>query len=108
MRVFSSSAFSHITKDERRKLDFKSLRCILLGYSNNQKGYRLYDTERRKIIHSCDVQFNELEFRVEQEVPSESPAEPAVLIESSTPESEESNEDEEQDIEEIETGLDEI
>ena len=40
-------------------------------------------------------------------MPSESPAKPAVLIESSTPESEESNEDEEQDIKEIETGLDE-
>ena len=52
-------------KDERRKLDFKSRRCILLGYTNNQKGYRLYDTERRKIIHSCDIQFNELEFGVE-------------------------------------------
>ena len=83
LRVFGCSAFSHIPKDERRKLDFESRRCILLGYSNNQKGYRLYDTERRNIIHNRDVQFNELEFRVEQEVPSESPAEPAVMIESS-------------------------
>ena len=53
----------------------------------------MYNTECRKIIHSRDVKFNELGFRVEQEVPSESPAEPAVLIESSTPESEKSNED---------------
>ena len=34
---------------------------------------------------------------VEQEIPYESPAESAVLIESSIPESEESNKDEEQD-----------
>ena len=35
-RVFGCSAFSHIPKHERRKLDFKSRRCFFLGYSNNQ------------------------------------------------------------------------
>ena len=28
---------------------------ILLGYGANQKGYRLYDINRMKVIHSRDV-----------------------------------------------------
>ena len=44
---------------ERRKLDFKARKCLLLGYGANQKGYRLYDLERMKVIHSKDVIFDE-------------------------------------------------
>ena len=45
--------------DERRKLDPKTEKCVFLGYSENQKGYRLFDTRRQKVIHSRDVVFDE-------------------------------------------------
>ena len=54
--MFGCEAYAHITKDERRKLDPKSRKSILLGYGEETKGYRLYDTDNRKVFHSRDVQ----------------------------------------------------
>ena len=59
LRVFSCSAYAHVPKVERRKLDLKARKCIMLGYGAIQKGYRLYDLERMKVIHNRDVIFNE-------------------------------------------------
>ena len=60
LRVFGCAAYCHIAKDERRKLDSKSRKCIFLGYADNRKGYRLYDVNNQKIIYSRDVTFNEM------------------------------------------------
>ena len=59
LRVFGCIAYAHVPKDERRKLDSKSRKCILLGYGAEIKGYRLYDVERGKVLHSRDVIFAE-------------------------------------------------
>jgi len=39
----------HITKKKRKKLDDKSMRCILLEYSSKSKGYKLMDPITQKI-----------------------------------------------------------
>ena len=59
LRVFGCIAYANVPKDERKKLDSKSKRCILLGYGSETKGYRLYDVEKGKVLHSRDVIFNE-------------------------------------------------
>ena len=59
IRIFGCSAYAHVPKVERRKLDFKARGCIMLGYGTTQKGYRLYDLECMKVIHNRDVIFNE-------------------------------------------------
>ena len=59
LRVFGCQAFVHIPKDERKKLDSKSKRCIFLGYGATTKGYRLYDPLKKRICFSRDVIFNE-------------------------------------------------
>ena len=59
LRVFGCQAFVYIPKDERKKLDSKSKKCILMGYGVTTKGYRLYDSCKRKIVFSRDVIFNE-------------------------------------------------
>ena len=59
-RVFGCVAYAHIPKDERHKLDSKAKKCIFLGYGTNTKGYRLYDPQCNKVIHSRDVVFDEL------------------------------------------------
>ena len=59
LRVFGCDAYAHIPKDERRKFDTKARKCVLFGYGEETKGYRLYDVTEKKIIHSRDVQFNE-------------------------------------------------
>ena len=48
-----------MSKDERRKLDPKAKIFMLLGYGEETKGYRLYDSERNKVIFSRDVYFHE-------------------------------------------------
>ncbi|KAK4305130.1 hypothetical protein Pmani_022962 [Petrolisthes manimaculis] len=57
-------------KDERRKLDPKSVKCIFLGYGSEVKGYRLFDLEKKRILNSRDVTFDEsnYEFKKEKDV----------------------------------------
>ena len=43
LRVFGCKAYAHVPKDERGKLDSKAKKCILVGYGEDTKGYRLYD-----------------------------------------------------------------
>lgn len=49
--------YVHIPKEIRSKLDFKTKRCIMIGYSVN--GYRLWDNAQNKVIIARDVLFNE-------------------------------------------------
>ncbi len=59
LKAFGCVAYSHVPKDQRKKLDSKAKKCIFLGYAEQRKGYRLYDMGTSKIIHSRDVVFNE-------------------------------------------------
>jgi len=61
LRIFGCVCYSHIPKDERKKLDDKSKKAILLGYGENIKGYRLFNIETKKIFYSRDVIFAEQE-----------------------------------------------
>ncbi|KRT78250.1 hypothetical protein AMK59_6683 [Oryctes borbonicus] len=60
LRVFGSTAYSHIPKELRSKFDAKSEKCIMVGYTTT--GYRLWSLEKQKIIVSRDVVFNEKNF----------------------------------------------
>jgi hypothetical protein len=55
LRIFGSPVMVHIPKEKRRKWDKKAGKMYLVGYSDNIKGYRLYDPESRKIIVARDV-----------------------------------------------------
>ena len=55
LHIFGCIAYSHVAKDERRKLDSKSQKLIRLGYADNRKAYRLYDFQKRRVVFSCDV-----------------------------------------------------
>lgn len=65
LRVFGCEAYAHIPKDERRKLDPKAGKCIMLGYGAETKGYRLYCPSDNKVIFSRDVVFREGDFENE-------------------------------------------
>ena len=67
LRVFGCLAYVHVPKDERRKFDSKSKRCILLGYGSETKAYRLYEKIRGRIIYSRDVIFDESKCGIEEE-----------------------------------------
>ncbi|PNX73907.1 retrotransposon-related protein [Trifolium pratense] len=51
--------FGCIVDSQRTKLDSKSVKCVLLGLSEESKAYKLYDPEKKKIIISRDVVFEE-------------------------------------------------
>jgi len=58
-KVFGCTAFAHIPKANRRKLDAKSIKCVFIGYCTNQKAYKLFDPSSHKLFASRDVVFHE-------------------------------------------------
>ncbi|RVW73427.1 Retrovirus-related Pol polyprotein from transposon TNT 1-94 [Vitis vinifera] len=58
-KIFGCFVFVHINQQHRSKLDPRSLKCIFLGYSSNQKGYKCYSPVTRKFYNSMDVTFFE-------------------------------------------------
>jgi transposase InsO family protein len=58
-RIFGCVAHVHIPDSKRVKLDDKSMKCILLGISDESKAYRLYNPISQAIVVSRDVIFEE-------------------------------------------------
>ena len=58
LRIFGSVAYVHIPKVERKKLDSKSISCLLVGYCTTQKAYRFWDQVARRTRISRDAIFN--------------------------------------------------
>jgi len=59
LRIFGSICYVHIPDQKRRKLDAKAKCGILIGYSNQTKGYRVFLLEDEKVEVSRDVVFQE-------------------------------------------------
>ena len=59
LKVFGCKAFAQVPKEQRSKLDDKAFPCILVGYGNEEFGYRLWDPVKKKIFRSRDVIFYE-------------------------------------------------
>ncbi|CAH9098391.1 unnamed protein product [Cuscuta epithymum] len=59
LRVFGCVCFVYIPGEQRNKLEAKSIRCIFLGYSTTQKGYKCYNPSTSKTFVSRDVKFIE-------------------------------------------------
>ena len=59
LRVFGSIAYVHVQKEKQRKLDAKAKKCILVGYSDEQKGYKCYNPRTKQARVSRDVVFDE-------------------------------------------------
>ena len=59
LRVWGCMACVHIPEAKRGKLDDKSFPCILLGVSDESKGYHFFDPKTKRIVVSKDVVFEE-------------------------------------------------
>lgn len=57
VRVFGSKVMAHVPKPKRKKWDAKAFECVLTGFDENTKAYRLWDPKSRKILKSRDVTF---------------------------------------------------
>ncbi len=58
-RVFGSKCWIVVPKSEVKKLDPRSKKGIMMGYSNQSKAYKVWDVESSKMIVSRDVIFDE-------------------------------------------------
>ena len=58
-KVFGCTCFVRDVHPQVSKLDPKSLKCIFVGYSRVQKGYRCYCLTLRRYFVSTDVAFFE-------------------------------------------------
>ena len=56
-QVFGCTCFVRDVHSHVSKLDPQSLKCIFLGYSRVQKGYRCYGLSLRRYLVSIDVTF---------------------------------------------------
>ena len=60
LRVFGSRCWFVIPKSKLRKLDPRSKEGLVVGYSKQHKGYKIWDVEPSKLIVSRDVTFDEI------------------------------------------------
>ena len=65
--MLGCKAFIHIPKEQRLKLDDKTTQCIFIGYGDEEFDYKLWDSEKQKIVRSRDVVFHEHETIVDME-----------------------------------------
>ncbi|CAI5707227.1 unnamed protein product [Peronospora effusa] len=59
MRVFGSKGYAHVDKSNRTKMTKKSIRCIFLGYSDQIKGFRIWDEDVKSVTHTRSARFDE-------------------------------------------------
>ncbi|UYV68871.1 hypothetical protein LAZ67_6001387 [Cordylochernes scorpioides] len=65
LKAFGCLAYSHIPRERRRKLDHRACRCILVGYSTQTRGYRLWCPESQKVIETKHFRFDESKIGLE-------------------------------------------
>ena len=79
--VFGSEAWAFILDASRKAMERKSWSLIFVGYYEDVKAYRLFDSDSREVLFRWDVQFDELYPPMEPP----SPASPSLLSTSSSP-----------------------
>ena len=62
LRIFGCIAYYHIPKEKRNKLELPDKIGIMVDYSRERRGYRIYDPEKEIVLEERSVKFNELEF----------------------------------------------
>jgi hypothetical protein len=60
LKVFGCIAYVHVPDELQTKLDPKVEKCVFIGYSLEQKGYRCYNPITREMRVSRDVVFDEM------------------------------------------------
>ena len=96
LRILGCAAYVHINKQLRTKLDAKSTKCILIGYGDDCKAYRVWDPVTNRVYHSRDIIFDETQIGIKDENVQD-----IILLEEGISDIFELNDDREYDIEQI-------
>ena len=67
LKIFGTTAYMHVPKTLRRKMDAKSKKVLMVGYQGVSTNYRLFDPASMKIMVSRDVVFDEYEDKQHEE-----------------------------------------
>jgi len=59
LRVFGCISYVLVPGEIRNKLEAKSIKAMMIGYSTTQKGYKCFVPETRRVLVSRDVKFFE-------------------------------------------------
>lgn len=59
LRIFGSTCYVHIPKEQRSKWEVNSAKMMMIGYSEGNKAYRVFDPVSRKCYVRRDVIFGE-------------------------------------------------
>ena len=59
LRVFGCAYWPNLRPYNTRKLQFRSKRCVFLGYSNQHKGFKCLDQSEGRVYISRNVVFDE-------------------------------------------------
>lgn len=74
LKVFGCLCYTHKKSRDKDKFGARSQKCVFVGYSYGQKGWRVYDLEKKEYFVSRDVVFYETEFPFARtDVPVSSP-----------------------------------
>ena len=60
LKVFGCIAYVHVLDELQTKLDTKAKKCIFIGYSLEQKGYKCYNLITCQVMLSRDVVFDDI------------------------------------------------
>ncbi|KAM2855117.1 hypothetical protein FF1_025475 [Malus domestica] len=60
LRTFGCTCYVHIQAAHRDKLEPRAVKCVFMGYSSSQKGYKYFNPQNGKVGVSRDVRFDEL------------------------------------------------
>jgi len=71
LKVFGCLAYTSSANIGKTKLDFRSLKCVFLGYKSGTKGYVLYDLHSKSIFVTRNVIFHENIFPYSFSLPSD-------------------------------------
>lgn len=64
-KVFGCTVYTHVPRTQRHKLEPCAEKCVFVGYSSTQKGYRCYNPRTRKILVTMNCVFVETEYYYE-------------------------------------------
>ena len=68
LRTFGSTCWYVVPKTKVKKLDSRARKAIMMGYTSQSKGYKLWDTTSEKFIVSRDVYFSNKPWNEQNEV----------------------------------------
>jgi hypothetical protein len=73
LRVFGCACYPLLRPYNKHKLEFRSKKCIFLGYSSNHKGYRCMDPTTSRVYLSRNVVFDETCFLAKENITTSLP-----------------------------------